>query len=160
MSRDGQQETIGKSPERDRWQNSKFQENRDFRRQIQNPSRQMDKHEQESTKLKIHWWRRSSRSRRVSWALRQWVTWLQSCVFMTSVFVFDFWIHRWIRTTSYVKVAIRLSVCSARLSFRPNREEHVSSRYRSINFSHLRVGIRTQFPFKLKVCSDLSRFKN
>ena len=25
-----------------------------------------------------------------SWALRQWVTWLHSCVFMTSVFVFDF----------------------------------------------------------------------
>ena len=47
---------------------------------------------------------------------------------------FRFWIHRCVRTTSYVKVAIRLSVCSARLSFRPNREEHVSSRFRSMFF--------------------------
>ena len=47
---------------------------------------------------------------------------------------FRFWILRCVRTTSYVKVAVRLSVCSARLSFRPNREEHVASRYRSIFF--------------------------
>ena len=87
----GQQEAIWKFPEhRDRCQNWKFQEDRDCRRQIPRSSRQMDKLGQESTKRKIQRARRSWRSRRVSWALRQWVTWLQSYVFMTSVFVFDF----------------------------------------------------------------------
>ena len=90
MSRSGSKEAIGKSPEhRDRWQSWKFQEDRDHRRQIPRPSRQMDKLGQESTKRKIQRARRSSRSRRVSSSLRQWVTWLQSCVFMKSVFVFD-----------------------------------------------------------------------
>ena len=165
VARDEQEWTKGSDREnppehRDRWQIWKLQENRDCRSQTPRPSRQMDKLGEESTNRKIQRARRSWRSRRVSCALRQWVTWLQSCVFMKSVFVFDLEFSVVSERASYVKVAIRLSVRSARLSFRPNREDHVSSRYRSMFFSYLRVGIRTQFPFELKVCSDLSRFKN
>ena len=161
MNRGGQQVAIGKSPEhRDGWQNWKFQEDRDCRRQIPRPSRQMDKLGQESTKRKIQRARRSWRSRRVSWALRQWVTWLQPYVFMTSVFVFDFefiviserlHVLKSLFVSAYVQ-CVFLFVLIARNMY------HLATEV--CFFPHLRVGIRTQCPFQLKVCSDLSRFKN
>ena len=160
MNRYGEQEAIGKFPEhRDRWQNWKFQEDRDYRRQIPRTSRQMDCLGQKSTKRKIQRVRRSSRSRRVSWALRQWVTWPQSCVFMTSVFVFDFGFPVVSERLRMLK-SLFVSAYNQRVFLFVRIVRNMYHLVTEVYFSHLRVGIRTQFPFKLKVRSDLSGFKN